>query len=232
MRSYSDTCGSNGEYKNSLVDMESILIAEDHKLIVEGYLMLINKIENLKVVGTASDGEKAIEMIEKLKPNYVILDLHMPKVNGLDVLKHVKEYFPATKVIIISMFGDPSMHAEAVRLGARGYLLKHSDGEEFLLAIDLLRKGKSYYSPAIFEEQNAIKSVPGSLPVVPVVSLTSREKEILTHIAQGYTNKEIAQKLVVSHKTVDTHRTNLMKKLGVHNVTGLVKYAIANGYDF
>jgi len=211
--------------------METILLAEDHSLIVEGYTMLINKIDNLKIVGTASDGEMAIEMIEKLKPNYVILDLHMPKLNGLDVLKNIHEYFPATKVIVISMFGDPNIHREVVRLGAKAYILKHSDRDEFVLALDLVMKGKSYYSPAIFEEQNKIKPVPGSAPVVSIASLTDREKEILTYIAQGYTNKEIANKLVVSHKTVDSHRTNLMKKLGVHNVTCLVKYAIANGYD-
>lgn len=217
--------------KKQLRFMETILLAEDHKLIVEGYLMLINKIENLEVIGTASDGEHAIELIEKHKPNYVILDLHMPKLNGLDVLKHINEYFPATKVIVISMFGDPSIHREVVRLGAKAYILKHSDREEFILALNLVMKGKNYYSPSIFEEQNKVKAVPWSAPVVPIVALTEREKEILTYIVQGYTNKEIADKLVVSHKTIDTHRTNLMKKLGVHNVTGLVKYAIANGYD-
>lgn len=193
--------------------------------------MLINKIENLEIVGAASDGEEAIKLVEIHQPNYVILDLHMPKVNGLDVLKHIKEYFPATRVIIVSMFGDPAIHREVVRLGAKGYILKHSDREEFVLALGQVMKGKSYYSPAIFEEQNKVQAVPWSAPVVPIAALTEREKEILTFIAQGYTNKEIAKKLVLSHKTIDTHRTNLMKKLGVHNVTGLVKYAIANGYN-
>lgn len=211
--------------------METILLVEDHNLIVEGYRMLINKIDNLEIVGAAADGEEAIKLVEIHQPTYVILDLHMPKVNGLDVLKYIREYFPATRVIIVSMFGDPAIHREAVRLGAKGYLLKHSDKEEFVLALDLVMKGKSYYSPAIFEEQDKIKAVPGSVPMVPIVGLTEREKEILTYIAQGYTNKEIAKKLVLSHKTIDTHRTNLMKKLGVHNITGLVKYAIANGYD-
>ena len=211
--------------------METVLLAEDHNLIVEGYKMLIDKMDGLQIIGAAADGEEAIEMVELHKPNYLILDLHMPKVNGLDVLKHINEYFPSTKVIVISMFGDAGIHREVVRLGAKAYLLKHSDREEFLLALDLVMKGKSYYSPAIFEEQSKVKSVPGSTNAVAIANLTGREKEILTLIAQGYTNKEIAHKLVVSHKTIDTHRTNLMKKLGVHNVTGLVKYAIANGYD-
>lgn len=210
--------------------METILIAEDHSLIVEGYRMLIDKIEGVEIVGAASDGEEAIALVEKLQPNYLLLDLHMPKTNGLEVLKYVSSYFPGTRVIIISMFGDPGIHREAVKLGAKGYLLKHADKEEFLLAISLVMKGKSYYHPAIFEEQSSVQSIPGSMPVVPVVSLTEREKEILVLIAQGYTNKEIALKLIVSHKTIDTHRTNLMKKVGVHNVTGLVKYALSNGY--
>ncbi len=193
--------------------------------------MLINKIDNLEIVDTASDGQEAIDLIGRHRPDYMILDLHMPKVNGLDVLKYVSENYPETKVIVISMFGDPAMHREVVRLGAKGYILKHSDRDEFILAIDLVMKGKSYYSPAIFEEHTKIKSVPGSAPVIPMVSLTTREEEILTLIARGLTNKEIAQQLIVSHKTIDTHRTNLMKKIDVHNVTGLVKYAIANGYD-
>lgn len=211
--------------------METIVLAEDHNLIIDGYRMMINKIENLEVVGTAANGESAKKLVEKHQPNYLILDLHMPKVNGLEVLKYVSEYFPATRVIVISMFGDPAIHREVVKYGAKGYLLKHSDREEFLLVMDLVMKGKSYYSPAIFEEQDKIESIPGSGPVMPMANLTAREKEILSLIAKGHTNKEIAKKLVVSHKTVDTHRTNLMKKIGVHNITGLVKYAIANGYE-
>ncbi len=211
--------------------MNTIVLAEDHNLIIEGYRMLIDDIDNLEIVATAVDGQQAIDALEKYNPDYMILDLHMPKVNGLDVLRYVKEYFPDTSVIIISMFGDPAMHREVMRLGAKGYLLKNSDREEFVLAMNLVMKGKSYYSPAIFDEHTKLPSVPGSAPVVPMVSLTSREEEILTLIAQGFTNREIADQLVVSHKTIDTHRTNLMKKINVHNVTGLVKYAIANGYD-
>lgn len=211
--------------------METIIIAEDHKLVVAGYRLLINKIGNLKIVGTTSDGKETIELIEANPPNYLILDLHMPKVNGLDVLKHINSYFPSIKVIVISMYGDSAIHKEVVRLGAKGYLLKHSDSEEFILAMNLVMKGKSYYSPAIFEEQNQTKFVSGSAPVVPVATLTGREKEILLLIAKGYTNKQVGSQLMISHKTVDTHRRNLMQKIGVHNIIGLVRYAIANGYD-
>lgn len=211
--------------------MESILLAEDHNLIVEGYRTMIRKIKNLEIIGTASNGQQAIDMVEIHKPNYLILDLHMPKVNGLDVLKHLNEYFPATKVIVISMFGDAAMHREVVRLGAKAYILKNSDREEFKLAISLVMSGNTYYSPAIFKEHDQISSLPGAVPVVSLVSLTAREEETLTLIAQGFTNKEIAKKLILSPKTIDTHRTNLMKKIGVRNVTGLVKYAIAHGYD-
>ncbi len=211
--------------------MNSIVLAEDHNLIIEGYRLLIDDIDDLEIVATASDGEETISAIEKHQPEYLILDLHMPKVNGLDVLKYILEYYPNIRVIVISMFGDPAMHREVVRLGAKGYLLKNSDRDEFLLAMNLVMKGKSYYSPALFKEHTKSQKLPGSTPVIPLVSLTSREEEILTLIAQGYTNKEIAQKLILSHKTIDSHRTNLMKKINVHNVTGLVRYAISNGYE-
>ncbi len=211
--------------------MYSIVLAEDHNLIIEGYKMLINKIDNLEIVATAFDGQQAMDAVEKHRPDFLILDLHMPKVNGLDALAYFSEKFPDTKVIIISMFGDAAMHKEVVRLGAKGYLLKNSDKEEFLLAINLVMKGKSYYSSAIFEEFTKSPALPGASPVIPLVRLTGREEEILTLIAKGYTNKEIAEQLIVSHKTIDSHRTNLMKKIDVHNVTGLVKYALANGYD-
>lgn len=211
--------------------MKTIVLAEDHNLIVEGYCLLINDIDDLKIVATASDGQEAINAIERHNPDYLILDLHMPVINGLEVLKHISEYFPNTKVIVISMFGDPSMHREVVRLGAKAYLLKNSDREEFILALNLVMSGKSYYSPAIFEEHTKCQNLPGSSRIIPLVSLTTREEEILTLIAQGYTNKEIGNQLILSHKTIESHRTNLMKKIDVHNVTGLVKYAIANGYD-
>lgn len=211
--------------------METILLAEDHNLIAEGYRIWINKIDNLEIIGVAIDGQQAIEMVKLHRPNYLILDLHMPKANGLEVLKQVSKYSPETKVIIISMYGDPSIHREVIKLGAKAYLLKNSDVEEFMLAIDWVMKGKSYYSPAIFEEQSKIEVVSSISPVIPVASLTPREKEVLILIAQGYTNKEMGQKLFVSHKTIDTHRTNIMKKLGAHSISDLVKYAIANGYD-
>lgn len=211
--------------------MNSIVLAEDHNLIIEGYRLLIDDIDDLEIVATASDGQETINALEKHKPDYLILDLHMPVVNGLDVLKHAYEYFPNTRVIVISMFGDPAMHREVIRLGAKAYLLKNSDRDEFILAIDLVMQGKSYYSPAIFSEHAKVQKLPGSSQVIPLVGLTSREEEILTLIAQGYTNKEIGEQLILSHKTIDSHRTNLMKKINVHNVTGLVRYAIANGYD-
>lgn len=211
--------------------MNTIVLAEDHNLIIEGYKLLIDDIDNLEIVATAFDGQETINALEQHNPDYLILDLHMPVVNGLDVLKHASEYFPKTRVIVISMFGDPAMHREVIRLGAKAYLLKNSDREEFILAIDLVMKGKSYYSPAIFKERSKSQKLPGASDVIPLVSLSPREEEILMLIARGYTNKEIGEQLVLSHKTIDSHRTNLMKKIDVHNVTGLVRYAIANGYD-
>lgn len=211
--------------------MNTIILAEDHNLILEGYRMLIDSIEDLEIVATALNGQETIDALEEHKPNYLILDLHMPLVNGLDVLKYVSEHLPNTRVIVISMFGNPAMHREVISLGAKGYLLKNSDREEFILAMKLVMEGKSYYSPAIFTEHTKCKNLPGTTRVSPVANLTHREQEILSLIAQGYTNKKIASQLFLSPKTVDSHRTNLMKKIDVHNVTGLVRYALTNGYD-
>ncbi len=211
--------------------MESLVIAEDHKLIIEGYKLLINEIDGLEIVDIVLNGERAIQAVERCKPDYLILDLHMPKVNGLEVLTYVSEHQLKTKVIIISMFGDASMHKEALRLGAKGYILKHADQEEFTTAINMVRRGKNYYSAEIFEEQETINNIPGTKPIIPMVSLSSKEEEILVLIASGKTNKEIAKMLNRSYKTIDTHRTNLMKKINANNVTGLVRYAIANGYN-
>lgn len=193
--------------------------------------MLIDRIDALKIIGLAGDGQEAIEQVTRLRPDFLILDLHMPKVNGFDVLKHLHEHQPKTGVIIISMFGDPSIHREAVRHGVKGYLLKHADQDEFIMAMELILKGKCYYSPEIFEEQPHCVSMPNGTSVIPMVPLTKREEEVLSLIATGLTNKEIAGKLFVSPKTVDSHRTNLMKKIHVHNVTGLVRYALVNGYE-
>lgn len=212
--------------------METIVLAEDHNLVIEGYCSLIDKIDNLEIIGKALDGEQAIQLVRKHNPDYLILDLHMPNVNGLEALKNISENYPRTKVIIISMFGDPNMLKEVIRLGAKAYLLKHADQEEFIMAIELVMRNKSYYSPEIFSEKPSwINKAPKGSYVIPMVSLTKREEEILTLVAKGLTNKEIGRQLFVSHNTVDTHRVNLMKKLDVHNVTGIVKYAIANGYD-
>ncbi len=211
--------------------MESIILAEDHQLIIEGYRLLINKVKGLEIVATALNGEEAIEIINRQYTDYLILDLHMPKVNGLEVLRYVNEKYPKIKVIVISMFGDPVTHKEVLRLGAKAYLLKHADQEEFKMALKLVMKGKSYFSPEIFNDQPSLKNAPKSTPVIPLVTLTQREEEVLTLIAKGFTNKKISQKLFISPKTVDTHRVNIMRKLDVHNVTGIVKYAMANGYD-
>ncbi len=211
--------------------MKTIVLAEDHNLIIEGYRLLIDHIDDLKVVATAFDGQEAIGALERHKPDYLILDLHMPVVNGLDVLKYASDYFPKTKVIVISMFGDPSMHREVVSLGAKAYLLKNSDRDEFILALNLVMNGKSYFSPSIFEEHTKCQNLPGSSRVIPMVSLTPREEEILKLIAQGNTNKEIGNQLNLSYKTIESHRANLMSKINVHNVTGLIRYAMTNGYD-
>lgn len=211
--------------------MSTIVIAEDHQLIIEGYTLLIKQIPETQIVATASDGYEAIKAVEMYNPDLLILDLHMPRLNGIETLRHISTKHMKTKVIVISMYGDSTVHKEIMSLGAQGYLLKNADQEEFLLAIKLVLKGKSYYSSEIFNEEPKISGVGENEGVIPLSNLTKREEEVLKLIAKGFTNKEIGQRLFLSHKTVDGHRTNLMKKLNVHNVTGLVRYAMTNGYN-
>lgn len=209
----------------------TIVLAEDHQLMIEGYSYLIDQIEGLDIVAKASDGYEALEAVEKYNPDLLILDLHMPRLNGLETLRHLAAKHRKTKVIIISMYGDSGIHKEAVKLGAKAYLLKHADQEEFIMAIKLVMKGKSYFSADLFKEQPRTQKVSRNENVIPLQSLTKREEEILKYVARGFTNNEIAGKLFLSPKTVDNHRTNLMRKLNVHNVTALVRYALSNGYD-
>lgn len=211
--------------------MGSIIIAEDHKLMIEGYRLLISQIPELEIIATANDGQTAIHKIDRLKPEYLLLDLHLPKVQGIDVLKYLSVHHPHIKVLVISMFGDPSIYRKAVKLGAKAYVLKQADPEVIIMALKLVMKGETFYSKDILEKKNFSEGPVKAPKIIPLASLTKREEQILMLIAQGLTNKEIAEKLYLSFKTVDNHRTNLMKKIKVHNVTGLIKYAMANGYD-
>lgn len=210
--------------------MPTVVIADDHQLMAEGYSLLIRHIEGLEIVAKATDGYEALEAIEKYNPDLLILDLHMPRLNGMETLRHLSTRHIKTKVIIVSMYSSTGMHKEAIKLGAKGYLLKHAEQDEFLMAIKLVLKGKSYYSSELFDEEISGEYKLSNPGTTPIDKLTQREEEVLKLIAKGFTNNEMAKKLFLSPNTINTHRTNLMKKLNAHNVTDLVRYAMLNGY--
>lgn len=196
-----------------------IILADDHKLILDGLRSLLEQ-PNLKVVAEAENGSQLIDLCRLLSPDLVLTDVDMPVMNGFDAVKILRSEFPELKILVLTMHKDRGLYLRMKEAGANGYIHKNIDKEELLFAIHKVMSGKEYSSAEIHEAQ--IAALTGNEPHEP---LTKRETEILTQIAQGLTNAEIGMKLFISDRTVDTHRTNLMRKLGVNNVAGLVRYA-------
>ena len=211
--------------------MESIriLLAEDHTLVRAGLCALVRALDGIEVVGEAGDGHETLEMVKSLRPNLVLMDVAMPGLNGLEATTRVVKEYPSVKVIILSMHANEEYVLQSLRAGARGYLLKDSGTAELELAIRSVMKGETFLSPAISKhviEQYVRRQ--GDLQS-PFHILTPRQREILQLIAEGLSTKDIARKLDLSIKTVDTHRTQLMERLEIHEVAGLVRYAIRSG---
>ncbi len=214
----------------------NIVLVEDHTLVREGIKALLDTIEGVSVVAEAGDGHHALYMIEKTRPDMVLLDIAIPGLNGIEVAGRIKKDYPSIKVIMLSMHANEEYVYQSLRAGVSGYLLKDSGIEELELAIRSVMKDEIYLSPPISKQvitdyinrtEDRTKATKGSEKVFDV--LTSRQREILQLIAEGYTTKEIAKKLNISISTVDTHRTQIMDILDIHNVAGLVRYAVKAG---
>ncbi len=204
-------------------------MVDDHQLIVDGMISLLKNKEDILVAGVANNGKEALQMLRVLEPELVLMDIDMPVMNGIDALREIKKTNPGTRVIILSMHEEAGMIKNLVALGADGYLLKSCSEEELLRAINTVALGQPYFSHGVTVSLlNAKVSVaPSSDPLHEVLS--DRETEVLRLITEGFSNKEIGAQLFISHRTVDTHRTNLMKKLNVSNIAGLISYAIRKG---
>jgi DNA-binding NarL/FixJ family response regulator len=208
-----------------------IVIAEDHTILRQGLRALLKSNENLEVIGEAEDGLEAIRCVEKQKPDLLLLDLNMPRMDGISVIKEIKKRHPETKIIVLTMHMQEEYILEAFRSGAQGYCLKASSHDELNMAINAVLSGKFYVSPEIsgkvlegfLEGQKNIKKR-SSWDV-----LTQREKEVLKLVGEGYQNKEIADYLFISVKTVEKHRANIMEKLDLHSASALTAYAIEKG---
>jgi DNA-binding NarL/FixJ family response regulator len=207
----------------------SVLVADDHSIVREGIRRLIEGESDIKLCGEAADGREVLEQVEKYRPNVLILDITMPRLSGLETLERVRAKHPNVKTILLSVHADPLMIRSAVSLGVDGYLLKNARTSEILSAIRAVTRGGSYFSPPVAREIVAQIREPSSPADQPFSLLSGREREVLHLIAEGLSAKEIATELNISTKTVEAHRTSLMRKLGVRKATELVRYAVRHG---
>ena len=207
--------------------MIRILIAEDHLMVRAGLRALLEKAGDIHVIGEASNGQEAIEMTEVLKPDVLIMDIMMPRMNGIQAAENIREMKLPTYILLLSMYSDEGFVQQALQYGVKGYVLKSSVSDELLQAVRAVAAGKAYFSSPISEiVQSAVNSHSASQEGDSFSTLSPREKEILQLIAEEHTSAEIANMLFITEKTVEKHRTKLMEKLNVRNLAGLVRMAV------
>lgn len=211
----------------------TILIADDHTLIRSGIATLLQSNKDFAIVGEAEDGEDAVHKTGELRPMVVVIDLSMPKLSGIEATKIIKKRYPETNVLVLTMHENEEYVYQILKSGAAGYVLKSAGKEELSTAIRAAAKGEKFFSPRISQimadgyvkrlEQQSTDPTQGD------ALLTRREREVLGMVARGLTNQQIADQLFISPRTVDTHRTNIMQKLNIHDLANLVRYAMEHG---
>jgi len=206
-----------------------ILLADDHHLVRAGIRALLERVPSVQVVAECGDGREALEAIERLRPDVALLDITMPGLNGLEVAARIAKLSPKTRILILSMHAGEAYVAQALRAGVAGYLLKDSAAAELGLALEAVGRGEAWLSPAISRQVVEGFLSSSSAGPDPLAGLTGRQREILQLIAEGRSTKRIAADLGVSVKTVETHRAQLMERLDIHDVPGLVRLAIRTG---
>lgn len=206
-----------------------IVLADDHALVRAGLRKLLESLPDVEVVGEAEDGRAALALVESRHPDLVLMDIAMPGLNGIEAAARISREHPRVRALILSMHQNEDYVRQALRAGAAGYLLKEAAPVELELAIRAMVRGETYLSPAV--SKGAVSDYVQRLrdEDVPGVTLTPRQRETLQLIAEGHTTKEIARRLNISVKTVETHRTQLMKQLDLHDIAGLVRYAVRTG---
>ncbi|UCF66163.1 MAG: response regulator transcription factor [Acidobacteriota bacterium] len=206
-----------------------VLLADDHHLVRAGIRVLLEKIGSVQIVAEAGDGREALELIDRHRPDVALLDITMPGLNGLEVAARTAKTCEKTRIIILSMHADEGYVAQALRAGVAGYLLKDAVATELGLALTAVARGETYLSPAISSKVVEGFLRAGEEKADPLSVLTARQREILQLIAEGRSTKQIAADLDVSVKTVETHRAQLMERLDIHDVAGLVRFAVRTG---
>jgi DNA-binding NarL/FixJ family response regulator len=207
-----------------------VLVADDHAIVRTGIRHVLESEPGFAVVAEAATGAEALELAGSLHPDVAVLDISMPGESGLRVAAELRQRSPDTRVLILSMHDNTEYVLESLRAGAHGYLLKDSAATELRGAIRAVRRGESYFSPAVAGKLSAVvRGDAAASAAGALAQLTARERQVLVGVAQGHTNREIAQQLGISHRTVESHRESLMKKLGVRTVAGLTRLALEAG---
>jgi two-component system response regulator NreC len=207
-----------------------LLLVDDHPLVRSGLIKLLEPFKEFHIIGEAGDGEEALVLVKKHQPDVVIMDLSMPKMTGLEATKIIGEKYPNVRVLVLTMHDNEEYVYQILKAGAGGYVLKDSGRDELVKAIHAVARGEKFFSPRVSEimvdaylKKGSAKTTAGISEDLP---LTKREREVLTFIADGLNNQQIAEKLFISPRTVETHRTNIMQKLDIHDMANLVRYAI------
>ena len=210
--------------------MISIVLADDHHVVRQGLRALLETEADFRIIGEAGDGLEAARLVENLQPNVLVLDLMMGGMNGIEVTRQVSKRSPKTTVVILSMHNNEAYVLEALRAGAKAYILKESSADELVRAIREVSAGRRYLGPPLSERviDTYLRKAESSM-LDPYDTLTTREREVLHLAAQGSTNAEIAARLFISRRTAEIHRTNMMRKLALHTQTQLVRYAMERG---
>jgi DNA-binding NarL/FixJ family response regulator len=206
-----------------------VVIVEDHALVRAGMRALLQKIEGIEVVSDVGDGWEAVKSVKADSPDVVLMDIAMPGLNGLDATSRIVRESPTTRVILLSMHANEEYFQQALQVGASGYLLKGAELAELELALKTVARGETYLTPAVAKYAINAYREKSEGPSGPLTRLSTRQREILQLIAEGQTTKDIAQRLNLSVKTVETHRSQLMERLDIHDVPGLVRFAMRVG---
>jgi len=207
-----------------------IAIADDHQLVLDGLKAMLGQVDGFEVVGEANNGSDLVRIVENIKVDVALTDIDMPVMNGIEAIKEIRRTDREIKLLALTMHNEKALVQKVIEAGANGYLLKNADRDEFIEAIKKVIEGQQYFSSEVtMTLLNKGTSGSSNISHYDLSQLTERETEILKLVAEGSSNKEIGDRLFISHRTVDTHRTNLMKKLDVHNVAGLIRFAMKNG---
>jgi len=208
-----------------------ILLVDDHQIMREGLMSLMAGEPDLEVVGDASDGRQAVQMAKKLKPDLVVMDISMPGLSGIEATRQILEELSRVRVLALSMHADPRFVAGALEAGAHGYMIKDCTSQELLECIRTVAEGGTYLSPQVAEVvvRGFVRRLGEETGTPPASVLTPREREVLQLLVEGHTVKAIAQRIHLGVKTVETHRRNIMEKLGLKNMVDLIKYAMREG---